>query len=70
LQFDKKLFLQIIPIWLSPTTTSVTCIETKESTRKHFRFTKKQLKFRKKLFPRIILIWLIPTTTLIMCIET
>jgi hypothetical protein len=45
---SKKCFLQIILIWLIPATTSVRCIITYESTRKHFCFTKKHLKFDKK----------------------
>ena len=52
----KKLFLQIILIWLLPTTTSVRCMTTWESTRKHFCFTTNHLKFDKKLFLQIILI--------------
>ena len=70
LKFDKKLFLQIILIWLLPTTTSVWCMTTWESTRKHFRFTKKHLKSIKKLFLQIILIWLLPTTTSVWCMTT
>ena len=36
LEILKKLFLQIIPIWLLPTTTWVGCITAWESTRKHY----------------------------------
>ena len=49
--------------WLLPTTTSLRCITTWKSTRKHFHFTKKQLKSNKKLFLQIILRWPLPTTT-------
>ena len=63
LKFNKKLFLQIILIWLLLTTTSVWCMTRWASTRKHFHIMKKHLKFDKKLFLQIILIWLLLTTT-------
>jgi tetratricopeptide (TPR) repeat protein len=63
----EKFFLQIILRWLLPTTASVCCIATWDSTRKHFRFTKNHLKFKKKLFLQIILIWLFLTVILADC---
>jgi tetratricopeptide (TPR) repeat protein len=56
LEIKKKLFLQIILIWLLLTTTSVRCITAWASTRKHFHIMKKHLKSDKKLLLQIILI--------------
>jgi hypothetical protein len=70
LKSTRKLFLRIILVWLYPTTTSVMCMKTWVTIRKHFRLTKKPLKFNNNHFLRIILIWVLPTTTSVWCMTT
>jgi tetratricopeptide (TPR) repeat protein len=67
LALNNNHFLRIILIWLLPTGTSVWCIRTWVTIRKHIRLSKKHLQFNNNHFLRIILIWLLLTWESVWC---